>query len=239
MPREISVVVPTLNEAPEIARSVHRAFAAGAAQVLVADGGSSDGTAELARQAGAEVVVAPRGRAAQMNAAAGRARGEVLVFLHADTWLPDGALGQVDEALADRRVVGGAFRQRIDAPGMVWRLLERGNALRAGWLRLPYGDQGLFVRTGEFAAIGGFAPIALMEDVDFARRLRRRGRMVLVDGPLVVSPRRWRRHGVLRQTLRNWCLLAAWHAGVSPQRLARYYPPCGSSRSAETAGPGD
>jgi len=147
----------------------------------------------------------------------------VLLFLHADCRLPEDGVAQIDEALGDLSVVGGSFRQRIEAEGWLYRCLERGNSWRASWRQVPYGDQGLFVRRSSFEAAGGFPEVPLMDDVMLTRSLRRQGRLKLVEGPLCVDARRWQRRGVIRQTLRNWCLLAAWRLGVSPERLAGHY----------------
>jgi hypothetical protein len=147
------------------------------------------------------------------------------LFLHADNWLAPEALSQVSAALADTRVPGGAFRQRIEARGVLYRLLERGNALRAGRWGRPFGDQGIFVRREIFERIGGFPEEALLEDVLFMRQVRRFGWPVLLPGPIHVSARRWQHHGVLRQTARNWLVLGAAALGVRPARLLAYYPP--------------
>ena len=220
---KVSVVIPAINEARDIAEAVQSAWGAGAEQVIVADGGSQDRTREVASSAGCEVVDSPPGRGIQQNAGARRARGDVLLFLHADNRLGVETVRQVEAALDDSRFVGGYFRQRIRAAGVLFRCLERGNAVRAHWLRLPYGDQGLFVRRQAFQRMGGFPEIPLMEDVVFGRRLRSVGKLALLPGPLHVDARRWRRHGIVRQTFRNWCLLTLFKLGVSPTRLARRY----------------
>jgi rSAM/selenodomain-associated transferase 2 len=219
----VSIVIPALNEAALIADSVTSALATGPHEVIVADGGSSDDTASLARAAGAIVVSCLPGRAAQQNAGARAACGDVLLFLHADTRLAAGGLSQIDAALAHVHIGCGAFRQAIQAKGWPYRLLEHGNAWRAAHRGLPYGDQGIFVRRGLFEEVGGFPNVQLMEDVLLMRRLRRHTRPVLLPGPLYVSARRWLRRGVICQTLRNWTLLAAARLGVHPDRLARYY----------------
>lgn len=219
----VSVIIPTLNEAAIVTQAVARAQALGSYEVIVADGGSEDGTAGLAEAAGAMVVAAPRGRANQQNAGARRAQGDVLLFLHADTHLAADGLVQVERALADPRVACGAFRQAIEADGRLYRLLEHGNAWRAARRGLPYGDQGIFVRRELFEGVGGFPELKLMEDVFLMRRLRRQTRPILLPGPLYVSARRWRRRGVVRQALLNQSLLAAARLGVHPDRLARFY----------------
>ncbi len=221
----ISIIIPALNEAEGIASAVERAWANQPYEVLVVDGGSSDDTAALASRSGAKLVCGPRGRASQQNLGAAQAEGDVLLFLHADTWLEPDGCRQIAESLHDPATQCGAFRQRIDAEGATFRWLERGNAWRAGRRGLPYGDQGIFVRRDTFHRIGGFPEVPLMEDWLLMRRLRRIAWPVLLPGPLHVSPRRWRRHGVVRQTLRNWSLLAAATIGVSPHRLVKFYPP--------------
>jgi rSAM/selenodomain-associated transferase 2 len=219
----LSVVIPALNEAAHIERSVASAWQAGAGEVIVADGGSTDGTADLAA-ARAAVVVCPPGRARQQNAGAQIAGGDVLLFLHADNWLERDIALQIAAALADIRRLHGALRQRIDAAGLGYRLIERGNAARVRAVGLPYGDQAIFVRREAFNAAGGFADVPLMEDVLLMRALRRRAWPLLLPGPVHVSPRRWQRNGIVRQTLRNWSLLAAFSLGASPQQLIARYP---------------
>lgn len=222
---DISIIIPALNEAENIARAVRRAWEASAAEVIVVDGASADGTAELARAAGATTVESPPGRARQQNAGARQARGDVLLFLHADCWLAPAACEQIAAALAESRIECGAFRQRIEAEGRLFRWLERGNAWRAQRRGLPYGDQAIFIRRSTFEALGGFPEVRLMEDVMLMRLLRRRSWPALLPGPLHVSPRRWQKHGMIRQTVRNWLLLSAFRLGVHPDRLAAFYAP--------------
>ena len=219
----VSVIVPAVNEERRVAAAVGSAWDSGADEVIVVDGGSHDRTWQRAVGAGAQVLVSPQGRAVQQNEGAVEATGDVLVFLHADCRLPVDAAVRVEETLVDPQVVGGAFRQRIDADGRLYRLLERGNAWRARVRQIPYGDQGLFVRRECFELAGGFPVVPLMDDVMLSRALRRLGRLEFLEGPLVVNARRWEKQGVVRQTLRNWCLLAAWRCGVSLDRLAGLY----------------
>jgi rSAM/selenodomain-associated transferase 2 len=169
------------------------------------------------------VLHTERGRAVQQNAGAAISRGDVLLFLHADCWLEPGALDAVRTALAEERCVGGCFQQAIEAEGRLYRWLERGNALRVRWWKVAYGDQGIFVRRRVFEELGGFPPLALMEDLFFMKRLRNTGRIALLNERLHVSARRWQRTGVVRQTARNWWLIALAHAGVPTSRLAELY----------------
>lgn len=219
----VSIIIPTLNEAPSIANAIVRARDIEPAEIIVVDGGSTDDT--VANAAAADrVLTSPRGRAAQQNAGAAASRGDVLLFLHADCWLEPGILDAVTAALRNERCVGGCFQQAIDAEERRYRWLERGNALRVRLWKLAYGDQGIFVRRSVFEQLGGFPALALMEDLFFMKRLRHEGRFVLLDGPLHVSARRWQQQGVVRQTARNWFLTGLAQAGVSPDRLQRLYP---------------
>ena len=220
---KVSVIIPALNEEALIAAAARSAWEAGADEVIVADGGSADETVAIAQEQECEVVVSAAGRAIQQNAGAARASGDVLLFLHADNRLGPTAIEQVRELLRDANVQSGAFRQRIDANGVTYRLLEWGNAWRVRWRGLPYGDQAIFLRREFFTSLGGFPEVKLMEDLLLMKQARRISWPRLLDGPVYNDARRWRRHGVIRQTLRNWTLLTAYQLGWSPDTLARYY----------------
>ena len=219
----LSVVLPALNEAAAIGRAVRSAWAAGADEVVVVDGGSADGTPAAARDSGAQVLAAPRGRAIQQNAGAAATTAEILLFLHADCALDPAAGLQLAAACSSPRVQAGAFRQRIEASGAAYRWLEQGNAWRVRWGRRPYGDQALFVRRTLFESVGGFPDVPFLEDLLLGRAIARRCRPVLLAGPLYVSPRHWQRRGVLRQTLRNWLILGRHAAGAAPSELKERY----------------
>jgi len=234
---QLSIIIPALNEASGIALALERAWALKPHEVIVVDGQSGDGTAVMASSTASRVLSCPAGRARQQNLGAQAAAGDVLLFLHADNWLAADGPRQIEAALSDPKVGWGAFRQQIDARGLLFRLLESGNAWRAGWRGMPYGDQGIFIRREFFKRVGGFPDVPIMEDVLLARALRRIVRPVLLPGPLHVSPRRWQKHGVVRQTLRNWTLLTAQRLGVSPERLARYYRPHRKAHVAEPSKP--
>ena len=218
----LSIVIPTLNEAEQIAATLAAAAAPGV-EVLVADGGSADATVELARAAGAHVISANRGRARQMNAGAAAASGEVLLFLHADTRLPPGFDAAVATALADPAVVGGRFDVRLE-PSTLWldlvaALINR----RSRWSRIGTGDQALFVRRAVFEAMGGFPDLPLMEDLAFSIALKRRGGIACLRQTVATSSRRWLRDGPLRTVLLMWWLRFLFWCGVPAERLKRRY----------------
>jgi rSAM/selenodomain-associated transferase 2 len=218
---KLSVVIPTWNEAENLAATLDALPER--AEVVVADGGSIDGTVEIARRSGARVLACEQGRARQMNFGARETEGDTLLFLHADAVLGAGASEAIDNALADPAVVGGFFRLRIRSPRTALRLAAFGSNLRARALCLPYGDQGLLVRRSVFEGIGGFPDVPFLEDVSLIRILRRRGRLVPLDVTVSTGDRHWRELGVLLTTLLNWTTVGFYLAGVSPSTLAPYY----------------
>ena len=219
----ISVVIPALDEAARVGALVGEVRGAAGVEVLLADGGSRDDTAAAAAARGARVVRGARGRAAQMNAGAAAAGGDVLLFLHADTRLPAGWAEAVRGAVADAGVAVGAFSFATDSPRRSLRLIERLANLRGRSLGIVFGDQALFVRRRDFEDVGGFPGQPLMEDWELVRRLRRRGRMVILPHAAVTSARRWHARGPWRNSLRNALITIAYAVGISPERLARWY----------------
>jgi rSAM/selenodomain-associated transferase 2 len=219
----VSVIIPTLNEAACLGETLRRLREQAPHEIIVSDGGSSDATPELAAAAD-RLVVGPRGRAAQMNRGAAAATGDVLLFLHADCILEDGALAAAERCLARRGVVAGCFQMTVPVPSLVYRMIDWCATARVRLTGLIYGDQGLVVQKRLFERVGGFPVLRLMEDVFLSKTLRRLGRVVVVPRRIYVSPRRWQRQGVIRQTLRNWTLTALAAAGVHPDRLAAWYP---------------
>lgn len=223
----LSIVIPVLDEAANVAGAIASARAAcRGPEVVVADGHSTDGTLELARAAGPDrLLEAGPGRAVQMNAGARAATGEVLLFLHADVRLPPGAGAAIERALADPEVVAGAFRT-WHQPERPWPralapLLHIAD-LRSRYTRVPYGDQALFVRREVFEALGGFPAIPLMEDLAFSRRLARAGRIARVPLSVTVSARRFQA-GPLRYTVLVNAFPLLFRLGVPPRVLARLY----------------
>lgn len=220
---KISIIIPVINEAGQIRQSIDRAWASGADQVVVVDGGSSDDTPSVASAEDCLLVESKPGRAVQMNRGATESNGDVLVFLHADNWLDPGGCEQIRLALQDVRRNFGAFRQKIENDDWIYRWIESGNELRVKWQGLIYGDQSLFIRSKIFDRAGGFPEIELMEDFAFSKRIRKMGRPILLPGPTFVSARRWENVGPIRQTIRNWYLSLAYRLGASPVWLAARY----------------
>lgn len=218
----VSAVIPTLNEAAWITATLERAVSPDAQRIVV-DGGSRDKTVTLARAAGAQVIEAPRGRAQQQNSGARLAQGRILLFLHADTRLPADYVAGMFETLMDRRVVMGAFGFRTDVEGLSMQFIERIVRLRAAVFRLPYGDQGLFMRKKTFDRLGGFPIVPIAEDLFLVRRAACLGRIGLARANVITSGRRWRREGVWRTTLINYLIAGGCLLGVDPQRLAPLY----------------
>jgi rSAM/selenodomain-associated transferase 2 len=219
----ISVIIPTLNEASGVADTIASVRAQRPREIIVVDGGSTDATCTQA--AGADQLLhAPRGRASQMNTGAARATGTILLFLHADCLLEEAALLEAERCLQRRGVAAGCFSMRVRAQGILYRSIDACATARVRLTGLAYGDQGLFVSRDRFERVGGFPPLRLMEDLYLSRQLRRQGRIVVAARRIFVSPRRWQRAGIIRQSLRNWTLTALAAAGMHPNRLAAFYP---------------
>ena len=221
--QKISIIIPALNEAATIVRTLSHLDGVDNLEVIVADGGSMDATAELARTQGAKVIQSKPGKAIQMNSGAAAAAGDILVFLHADTLLPEGFGHQIVATLNQRGVAAGAFRLSIDSPAAGIRFIETMANLRSRFLQLPYGDQALFMKKSLFDKIGGFPQIQIMEDFVLVRRLRRKGKIIILPSAVVTSPRRWLHLGILKTWLINQLIVIAYYLGASPQQLARFY----------------
>jgi rSAM/selenodomain-associated transferase 2 len=220
----ISVVILALNEAAELPATLRRARAVPeVAEVILSDGGSTDATRDIAAETGARVVTGAKGRGHQLRLGAQQATGEVVLLLHADTWLPADVGAAIASALRDPRAVGGACFKAFRDPH--W--LMRGSRFRCGWrirwFQFAYGDQAIFVRREVLERVGGVPAVPLMEEHELCRALRREGRLVLADATVTTSARRFHERGVLRTYWRMAMTNLRWAAGATPEELRRYY----------------
>ncbi len=221
-PETLSIIIPTLNEQSTIAETV-KGIGGEATEIIVADGGSTDNTVQEAQAAGARVLVFPHGRAAQMNAAALSVRGAIVLFLHADTCLPEGFATDVFQTLRSHDIAAGAFSLKIDADGHRFRMVAALANFRSRRLQFPYGDQALFMKRDTFIRLGGFANFPVMEDFELVLRLRRRHGIMTLSREVTTSSRRWKRLGIWRTTLINQLMIAGYCLKMSPSRLAAFY----------------
>ena len=218
----ISVIIPVLNEAKILDQALSRLIPQlKGHELIIVDGCSTDETPLIAKKYG-QVVSAERGRASQLNAGAAAARGDTLLFLHADVWLDPGAIEGVETAIS-AGYVGGAFKQRIEGNHPLYRLIEHTANFRAKRLGIFYGDGGIFIRRPCFNRIGGFPDVPIMEEVGFSRQLRRQGKITLVEPRIHISARRWQKNGIIRTTLTNWLVTLLYLLRVPPNHLAKLY----------------
>ncbi len=229
LPR-LSIIIPALNEAHNLPQTLANLPAAAETEVIVVDGGSADQTVAVAKGLGVRVIGSAPGRSRQLNGGAAAAKGDIVLFLHADTRLPDRFDQAIRETLAQPGVVAGAFRLAIDGPGWGLRWVEWGVNVRSRLLQMPYGDQGIFLRAEVFDKMEGFPDLPMMEDFELVRRLRQMGRVAIAPRAVVTSDRRWRTLGILRTTLANQAMIAGYLLGVDPKKLARWYRQLGKPR---------
>ena len=225
-PYSIAAVVPALNEEESLPDTLSR-LTRGGFDVIVVDGGSTDRTVAVARPLAQEVIISPRGRARQMNAGGALAinkGAQILFFLHADSHPPDNAQRLILQALSRSQAAAGTFFLRIDSTDPRLRLIQGLANFRTRLFKIPYGDQGLFLKTSTFEAVGGFPDISLMEDLDMVRRLKKLGRIVLAPAFMSTSPRRYLERGPLMNTLRNQRRQIRYYLGTPPEKLADDYP---------------
>ena len=219
----ISIIIPALNEADHIKRTLSALTCKDRVEVIVVDGGSHDGTADLAASLGAKVLTTVASKAKQMNVGANAASGEILVFLHADTRLPDQFEDPIINAVSQSGVAAGAFQLRIDSQARGLRFIERVANWRSRHLQIPYGDQAIFVTQRLFHELGGYADMEIMEDFEFVRRLRRKGQILIVNASVITSARRWLNFGIFTTWLLNQTILAGYYLGIPSQRLSHWY----------------
>jgi rSAM/selenodomain-associated transferase 2 len=218
---ELSVIIPVLNEDESILPPLFSVRnQRGNVEIIVVDGGSSDGTVEIARPH-ARVIIAGQGRGVQMNSGASRSSGDVLLFLHGDSCLHSEALSTLKNTMDDPRIAGGTFTLRFDSPKLLLRVIAFFTRFKFRYFH--YGDQGIFVRRRVFEQLGGFKEIPLMEDIDFFLRLQKAGKVALIKRPVTTSARRFLKNGILRQQLCNIFLVIFYLLGAKPETLKRLY----------------
>lgn len=218
----ISIIIPTLNEEGNI-KAVINSIQSHNIEIIIVDGGSEDQTLLIAKSLDVKVVVSSPGRANQMNTGAMVASGEILIFLHADTRLPTGFDEMVRRTLAKPGIVAGAFALQIDAPDWGLRLVEFGVKWRSHFWQMPYGDQAIFLTKDVFKKVGNFPQIPIMEDFEVMRKLKSLGKIYLLPTPVITSPRRWLKKGILQTTILNQIIVIAYLLGVSQNRICNWY----------------
>lgn len=219
----ISIIIPTLNESKNIQATLASIQTSTNVEVIVVDGGSKDNTVDIVESLGVKVIAGYKNRARQMNAGVRNATGDILLFLHADTVLPTNFDAMIRTALQQPLTVGGAFALRINAPDIGLRLIEWGVKWRSKLFKMPYGDQAIFITKEKFNDIYGFPELAIMEDFELIRNLKRLGKIAFIPVPVITSPRRWLKKGILQTTLINQIVIIAYFIGISPERIRSWY----------------
>lgn len=222
MSEKISIIIPVLNEAKILENTLSQLQSElGSHELIIVDGGSTDGSVQIAEKYG-KVVISARGRAKQLNAGAAAASGDILVFLHADIWLESRALAAVETALSSG-YVGGGFCQKIDGKNILYRAIEVGGNIRGKYLKVFYGDSGIFVKRTDFEKIGGFPEVPILEEMEFSKKLCELGKTTLVTPHIHISARRWETKGIVRTTINNWLITLLYFLKFSPEQLAKLY----------------
>lgn len=219
----LSVIIPTLNEAPVLGATLERLQQSDNVEIIVADADSQDGTGDIATHYGAKLLTVTTGRADQLNEGVKQSTGRYLLFLHADTLIPRNYSDLILSALKNPSTVAGAFRFKTDASSLGMRIVEWGTNFRSAILKWPYGDQGLFMERRVFDEIGGFPATPIMEDFELIRRLRRRGPIITLADEAITSARRWQNLGIVRTTIVNQLMIAGFLTGVSTETLRHLY----------------
>ena len=225
--RKFSIVIPVLHEAESINTLIEHIYTLKTDrpfETIVVDGDPHQNTIQRIKDKQVRGIPSPPGRAKQMNKAASVASGEILLFLHADTFLPRDALIWIGSVMDKHVYIGGAFDLGIDSDQFIYHFISYPANVRSRLTRIPYGDQAIFIRKGYFNLMGGYRDIPLMEDVDLMRRIKKRGdKIFIIPKPVMTSPRRWEKEGIIWGTLRNWLLITLYFLGVSPHTLSKFY----------------
>ena len=220
---KIAVIIPVLNEEAGIAATLRAVQRLEPDELIVVDGGSTDRTRQICQSMGVVVAASPCGRAAQMNFGAANATADILLFLHADTRLPDSALTDIRAAMGHPNCVGGRFDMQLDGDKLMLKIVGAMISLRSRLSKVGTGDQAIFIRREIFNRLGGFPEIPLMEDIALSRAMKRAGAVACLRSRVVTSARRWEIEGVWRTIFKMWTLKSLYLLGVSPLRLKRFY----------------
>lgn len=226
MAKRLSIIVPVLHEADiinDLISHLGNLESVKKSELIIVDGSATGDTILAVMDKTVRCLSSPPGRARQMNTGAAAAFGDILLFLHADTYLPPDALSLIDQCMAASPYIGGAFNLSIRSHQLSYRLIASVASLRSRITRIPYGDQAIFIDRKIFQRLGGYPEIPIMEDVALMRRIKKEGSIAIIPRCVVTSPRRWKQEGILFTTIRNWSLLMAYYLGVSPKKLALYY----------------
>lgn len=219
---KISVIIPTLNEADVLSDTIEIVRKSKEVEVIVVDGGSKDNTLSIANDVADHVIATFSSRGGQMDLGAERAKGDILLFLHADTRLPESWNSIILLAMQSDKI-GGAFRLSIDLSERFLDLVSFVANLRSRFLGITYGDQAIFVKRDHFFSVGGYKGLPIFEDIDLWRRLKKSGKMIILKEAIYTSPRRWKKSGGAKNTLRNWLFILLYYLGISPERLYGFY----------------
>ncbi len=227
MSKSFSVIIPVIAEADIISRSIDHVYRTGSGfdvEIIVVDGDVHGSTINAITNPRPILMTSAKGRGIQMNKGAASARGEILLFLHADTELPENAFESIVTVLKGDQCVAGVFDLGINSGRWIYRVIEKAVAVRNRLTRAPYGDQAIFIKRDHFERMNGFREIPLMEDVDLMRRLKKAGhKIAIIPNKVRTSPRRWESEGIIFCTLRNWALMSLYSLGVEPEKLWKFY----------------
>ena len=224
---QISIIIPVYDEPYIINQTIkHLNYLSleKKIEIIVVDGNRSQSTLKAIKDKKTTQILSNRGRGIQMNAGAKAASGEILLFLHADTYLPDNAPELMNKAFSNPKIVAGSFDLGIRSDKRAFRLIEKMVYIRSRLTRIPYGDQGIFIRKHFFEMLGGYSTIPIMEDVDLMRRVKKsNGKIAIISQKVSTSPRRWEKEGLVRCTLRNWAMILLYFLGAPAEKLSKYY----------------
>lgn len=222
--QKISIIIPVINEGLTIEKCLLQFKNNPNQEVIIVDGGSTDDTIQIAEKQGFKLINSGvKKRSYQMNLGAKKAQGDILLFLHADTILPDNYVELINNNLAHKNIVAGAFKLRIDAQKLSFRLLENLVNWRSYFFSLPYGDQGIFVKKNIFQEIGGFSDLAIMEDFILMKKLQKKGKISIIADEVITSARRWQKLGIFKTTMINQSVIIGYYLGINSETLAKFY----------------